>query len=381
MIYWIILFSLHIPFSYLFAFADDSEELIRILLLDNVYKVEISSSYSSILVSDLDYKRILFKKNTSITPLIISPVPKGIRLDQQVIGLKALKISGKNLPIRVNRSNFRGSIEIWKKSNGTIQVINNLPIEEYLQGVMKTEVNPAWPIEALKAQAIAARTYALYHKQINEGKLTHLTCTINSQVYGGLSGEDDRSNVAVLETEGMILKNEKGELISAFYHACCGGKTEDAKYVFGDHHALKGVYCGFCSDSEHYRWKRTIPYELIKEKLNKKNILSGDILSIDVDIKKTSSKRVTKLVLNQTTGESIILKGTEFRKLIGYDVIRSLKFDIINGNSSITFIGNGWGHGVGLCQWGAKGMAENGYNYKQILKYYYPYTQVPTGIK
>jgi stage II sporulation protein D len=141
----------------------------------------------------------------------------------------------------VNGLPYRGSIEVWNTAAG-LQVINQVALEDYVRGVMKVEADPSWPLEALKAQAVVARTYALYERLVSPDALYHLHSTTASQVYRGISGEDPRSDKAVEATRGVVLVY-RGLIIPAFYHAASGGRTEDGhrapSSMAGGHPALR----------------------------------------------------------------------------------------------------------------------------------------------
>ncbi|MBU4310377.1 SpoIID/LytB domain-containing protein, partial [bacterium] len=237
----------------------------------------------------------------------------------------------------------------------------------YLYGVMKHEISPAWPREAVKAQAVAARSFALNKKLKNIGKPYDLVATILAQVYGGLSGEDPRSNEAIDETRGEVLTYE-GELIAAYYHATCGGETEDVENVWGGRLPyLKSVRCKYCKDSPHYEWEKELSLSDISNALSRKGI--SEIESIEV-YKRSSTERVVELVVEDEFGKHII-SGNQFRMALGPNVIRSTYFKMKEKRGRVEFKGRGWGHGVGMCQWGARGMAEKNFSYKEILKHYY----------
>ena len=291
--------------------------------------------------------------------------------------------------IKVNNRAYRGEIEVRKgddalflnavkkqgspmTSEASLLVINEIDLEKYLQGVMKHEISPAWPKEAVKAQAVAARSFALNKKLKNIGKSYDLCATITSQVYGGLSGEDPRSNEAIDETRGEILIDQ-GKPIAAYYHATCGGETENVENVWGGRLPyLKSVRCKYCKDSPHYEWEKELSLSEISNALSRKGI--SEIESIEV-YKRSNTGRVVKLVIEDEFGKHII-SGNQFRMALGPNVIRSTYFKMKEKRGRVEFKGKGWGHGVGMCQWGARGMAEKGYNYKEILKHYYPNAKI-----
>ncbi|MBU1147256.1 MAG: SpoIID/LytB domain-containing protein [Candidatus Omnitrophica bacterium] len=267
--------------------------------------------------------------------------------------------------IYINKRQFRGDIDIIKDKENNLLVINHIDVEEYLYGVLYHEVSHRWPIEILKAQAIAARTYALYEKLISKNKFFDLTSDIYSQVYGGRTSEKWNTNKAVNLTMGLIL-TYNGQIFPAYYHATCGGRTSDVISLWNiDVPALKGTTCNFCKDSPHYEWKKELKMDYIEEKLNKKGITSIDVL------KRDRAGRILELVV-KGKGSDLGLSGNKFRLQVGPNVIRSANFEVEIKGRFVTFLGHGWGHGIGMCQWGAYGMARKGYKAEEILEYYYP---------
>ena len=270
----------------------------------------------------------------------------------------------------INDRVFRGRINLIVKANGKILVVNELRVEDYLRGVLCQEVAPWWPMDALKSQAIIARSYALYQKQFPKDKDFDLTSDIYSQVYGGKSSERWRANRAVDLTKGKLLTYQ-GKLFPTYYHAACGGKTEDATQLWKiDLTPLKGVVCNFCVISPHYKWQAQMPLGEIREKLVKKGFLIEDITEIEI-IGHDASGRITALKI-KSQEKAMPITAKDFRQALGPNMIRSVNFTLKIVSGIVYFEGFGWGHGVGLCQWGMYAMAKNGYKYVQILKYYFP---------
>ncbi|MFQ5656512.1 MAG: SpoIID/LytB domain-containing protein, partial [Candidatus Methylomirabilales bacterium] len=264
---------------------------------------------------------------------------------------------------------YRGSVEVWNTPSG-LQVINQVTLEDYVRGVMKVETNPDWPFEALRAQAVVARTFALYERLANPEALYHLQATTASQVYRGVRGEDPRSDQAIRSTQGVVL-TYRGRIIPAFYHAASGGWTEDAievweaKYPF-----IVGVDDPFSTSAPLHEWRLTISRSEIREVLNQFGLHVGQIRRIKT-VYRTRSGRVRQLRFWHGTG-ILDIEGKRLRQMLGPDRIRSTRFTVHQEGDEVIFVGEGWGHGVGLSQWGAKAMADRGYNYTQILKHYYP---------
>lgn len=270
-------------------------------------------------------------------------------------------------PVCVDNERYRGMIELHNIL-GKLHVINVLKINEYLYSVVPGEIVHSWNIEALKAQAVAARTYTYHHLISKKKSLYDLDSSTNFQVYKGISIEKEETNRAVDETSGKIAVFD-GKPIVAFFHSTCGGLTADDKYVWsGDGKSyLKPVMCDFCKDSPHFSWEEKITIHEIREYLDKKYRGVGRITGISFQRKEN---RVMSAVIRHTNG-IIKMSGNEFRLIFPEKKIKSMFFAASQTSDGLILHGHGWGHGVGMCQWGAKGMAENGANYKDILMYYY----------
>ena len=333
--------------------------------------------------------------------------------------------AGDNL-LSGNEKKYRGGLEFLNVGNGLMTVINFLTVDDYVKGVVPREVPASWHIEALKAQAVCARNYSITNKNKHKSENFDVCTTVHCQVYGGFDAEKASTNNAVDATAGEYLKYE-GKLAQTLFSSSTGGHTGNAKYVWGnDIPYLRGVANDFetPADNPRYTWTKTLTTEQIELKLIEKNIAIGSIKTITSKIDETTGQ-VYELTINGTNG-SHTFKNDGTRGCFGSDVLLSQFYAVTpvttpatsgilaitsngkknlsdycviskNGNtSSITFPftiksaatketvnpqamayrfdGRGWGHGLGLSQYGAKGMADKGYTYKQILEHFYPGT-------
>lgn len=296
----------------------------------------------------------------------------GLSIGANEIKVRDVKLKVyKDSNIFIDGRRFRGDVDIIRKDNSTLSVINNIELEDYLYGVLYHEVSHKWPMEVLKAQAIAARTFAVYQKRQNALQPYDLRSDIYSQVYGGRTSERWATTRAVNLTEGKVLAFN-GEIFPAYYHATCAGYTEDASSLWNiDIAPLKGVKCVFCKNSPHYRWKKEVSLWRLQNKLKEKGYKIGRINSINI-LSTDKSGRAEKIEMKDGTGISIIMAAKEFRQMLGPNEIRSAKFDVSIKWEHAVFDGSGWGHGVGMCQWGAYGLAKKGKKAEEILKFYYP---------
>lgn len=271
---------------------------------------------------------------------------------------------------------YRGRLEIRKVSQGRLGLVNNLPMEDYLYGVLASEMDTrSWPAEALKAQAVVSRSYAYFTAQQAANASYQVAADTRHQMYFGATFEDRGARKAVDETRDLVLKDQGAKIIAGYFHSCCGGRTEDARQVWSGTASkdLIGVSdFGSCQTSPHYSWVTSLPVEDLESALVKlgyefeppvRNLLLGKL---------TKSGRVTGLrVLTQ--GNRFEVPTEKLRHILGPNWIRSTKVTrIARQDRRFLIYGKGWGHGVGLCQWGAKSMAERGWNYEKILKHYFP---------
>lgn len=273
-------------------------------------------------------------------------------------------------PIRLNGREYGGTIELVRHGAG-IAVVNELPLEEYLVGVLRGEAGEGWPAEALRAQAIVARTYAAHHRNLGPGRAFHIVASTANQLFAGRVPTGSPLWAAVQETAGQVLR-QHGALFPAFYHTECGGHTEDPRLVFAARNmpALQPVVCPFSGASPHFSWQLELPLRELDELLRRQGIDVGRLTTIGVS-ERTSSRRAAAVTLRGTRG-AVRVRGHDFRRMIGYDTLRSTLFTVVIDGPTARFSGRGYGHGVGLCQWGARAMGEQGYSARQILSFYYP---------
>lgn len=279
--------------------------------------------------------------------------------------------------ILIGDRKFRGTIQLIRKENLRLLLINHVALEDYVKGILYHEVSHYWPMEVLKAQAIVCRSYAVYQMQESRAKDYDVTSDVFSQVYGGKTSERYRTSEAVDKTRlQVIMYNEK--VLPAYFHSTCGGHTEDAVLLWNINlPPLKGVTCRFCQGSPHLQWHAVLPLEEIEEELSSTGYAGcKNIKTIKVS-GKDASGRLTNLGII-TDKKEIIISAKDFRNTVGPNIIKSTNFSLSLVSRDAVFEGIGWGHGVGMCQWGAYFMAKQGFNYKQILSLYYPHTDVKT---
>jgi stage II sporulation protein D len=347
---------------------------IRIALADGVQFVEIGVA-DQVTVLDPSPRRVLFSLPG---PRIVRIVPSGPglvlvgapRVDQSRVRLEA-----RRGPLRVGARDYVGALEIWRQGDALL-LVDELPMEEYIAGTVRGEVSERWPIEALRALAVVARTYALFQQGRAAGKPYHVVAGNQDQNFVGWVTEGPARDAA-FGTAGQVL-TWQGRVFPAFHHSDSGGFTEAAQNVFSGDGVppLEGVRDEFSMESPNYTWTVTLPLAVIGERLRKGGVDVGQVTGLTV-LERSPSFRVARLAVENARGTAT-LRGADFRRLIGYDALKSTLFVPVAQDGVVRFEGRGWGHGVGLSQYGAKGMADRGYAYPQILEHYFPGTVLAT---
>ncbi len=296
-----------------------------------------------------------------------------VRLDGDRLLLDGVAVEGAGLvfvargPIRCAGRDLSGEVEV-RRAPGGLSVIDVLPVEDYVAAVVGAEMPPAFPPEALRAQAVAARTFAV-GKRIEareQGLDFDLGSTVLDQVYPGAGRADPRARAAAEATVGEILVRDHRP-IEAYFHSTCGGSTERGADALGrDLPYLPAVACDRCQGSPSWRWT----VRLDAAELGRAAGLPGAASRFAV-VRATSTGRVARVVV-EGGGAKVTLDGVELRRRVGYDRLPSLAFTIRAGKGGFVLEGRGRGHGAGMCQWGAAGMARAGQGYRAILARYYP---------
>lgn len=290
--------------------------------------------------------------------------------------LRVLLGSGDAEPLSAGTFSFNGrAYRGTFVRTGDGQVLNVLDLEQYLYGVVPHEMSPAWPQAALAAQAISARTYVL--QRSDPRRAYDLVPSEVDQVYQGIAGESPAGTAAVDSTAGQVLV-----FGSAFaqiaYSSCCGGHTESSADAWGSSPLpyLGGVACGFCTASPNYRWSAAIALDTIAAKFSQALAPIGSLADLRIQGRDPSGRARAFELLGDRG--STIVKGSTFRLTLGPRTLRSLLVTNVQRAPDSTFLvnGAGLGHGVGLCQWGARGMALAGRTAPDILSFYFPGTAI-----
>ncbi|MEZ6044584.1 MAG: SpoIID/LytB domain-containing protein [Planctomycetaceae bacterium] len=308
--------------------------------------------------------------------------PQGIQLGDETYPTSLIKVIPESSPdLWVNDHQYRGEIWFHRLASGRLVAVNHVPLEEYLGSVVDSEMPASFPDEARKAQAIIARTYALYRRQVTvDDPYFDLYATTLSQQYLGvqywangrrLAGESLISRRLVQETTGLVCLYEN-ELFSTYYSAVCGGKTTHGSILFPDAvPLLQEVPCEYCSAAELYKWDRKWSLDQASEIISRAASSRGRRLGQLASVKMQGSEAGPDTRYQFEDGRSsLTLSGQEIRNL--FSGLPSPTFSLEVNGSELIFHGAGHGHGVGLCQWGARGMAMTGKQVDEILQHYYP---------
>lgn len=272
-----------------------------------------------------------------------------------------------------NGRSYRGRAVQLRDGN----VVNMLSLEEYLYSVVPQEMAPSWPAAALQAQAVCARTYVL--QRSNPRSAYDVAPSELYQVYGGYESETPAGRAAVDASAGMVLRYGDA-FAEVMYSSCCGGHTEASNEAWGGAPLpyLGGVVCTTCTDSPYYRWTRELDIAEIAQAFAGELEAVAPLQSL-AEGGRDASGRARDVILQGLRG-NVSIRGTTFRLRVGPRAVPSLLFTKIDAATEaparVVIEGGGLGHGVGLCQWGARGLALTGASFNDILTFYFPGTVI-----
>ncbi len=348
-------------------------------------KVLIAKSLKHVVLEGTDLQKIMHIQKRSQTYLgrkqvsfNCAPGRASHRLPKNPLLVASLK-SPTGL-ISWGKNKYQGELQLLTTpGNESCDLVNNIPMEAYLRSLLSKEMNGTWPIEALKAQAVAARTYAYDRVLKSRGvvdvkKLYHLESSEKDQVSGSFFDVTEKTLRASRETEGEILVGPSGKVAPAFFHSKCGGKTLRPDQVWGGvEEGYRSVNCTFCQKTGMKDWRQKIPNGKLNSMVDKvlrryysEELHASSGLRLMPDSLQNSEIRFY-------AGDRLhIVKKSYLRNLAGREVLPSNYFVMNQKGGQITVEGQGYGHGVGLCQLGALELAKRGYDYQQILSFYFP---------
>lgn len=285
--------------------------------------------------------------------------------------------------INYNSKKYPGTLSLVMAARGRgCNIINTLSLEDYIKSVLPKEMNGNWPIEALKAQAIAARSYAYYKiqtKQVSKDKgydvFYDLENSEKHQVNGHFFEINHRSKLAQLQTEGEILFNEKNKNIPIFFHSKCGGKTKMPSQIWQNQvEGYTSVNCPFCHKHGKKDWTFKLNDFKFSQAINQvlKNYYNSALVSPSSSLRIMSDNDNQSKITFYENDKLHFIQKSRLSNVLGRNQLPSSHYSITKKNKSLYITGKGFGHGVGLCQFGAFEMAKQGYTYKEILKFYFP---------
>lgn len=375
---------------------------IRILL--NEIDSKDSLTFKGVFKLRSEEAEYVFGKNNQ--SLYIIPSKEGILfynenryLEYRHTNVINFKADSPNSQFIYGKKEYSGDLIIRHNEDSTVYLINELSLEEYLRSVVPSEI-PSGDIknfQAIKAQTICARTYALNKIKMRKNSDYDVYSDQRDQVYSGSSVHQNLADRAVSESRGIILTYE-GNPATVYYHSTCGGKLEAAENIFGKtpisylaggSDAVSDLYS--CSASPKFRWQETRTIDQLDSIFNyfyNKSCLDNNIVEtteIQMEISiidRTNSGRIKQLKINYAD-TTVSLENFEIRRVLGWPIGESLYSTLFYidqpNDSTISLYGGGYGHGVGMCQWGALNMSAKGFKYYHILNKYFPGTLLSKG--
>lgn len=351
---------------------------IRVRIGSNLKSVEISGTDMTKTIG-LSKKTKKFKGRKKLQ-FNCNPLKKYKNLDA---ALFLARIDSSTGLLSVGSSKYRGSLQlVAPKSAKGCDVINTLSLETYIGSVLAKEMNTNWPLEALKAQAVAARSYA--YNKIKTGQVSRskgyeayydLENSEKHQVNGDFFDVTIRTSRAQRMTSGEVLTVGNGKLVPVFFHSKCGGRTRRPDQVWRNSiEGYENVDCPFCHKRGNKNWKTTMSkkqfYSAIDRALSsyKGKKLQKSVASFRVAPNDSSDPRLRVY----DDERLVVMKKSRIRSTLGRRYTMSNSFSVKTDNKNVVLEGKGFGHGVGLCQFGALEMAKRGYNYREILAHYFP---------
>ena len=282
--------------------------------------------------------------------------------------------------LEVRGVEVRGTVEVVAVSDRSLgakpglAVVNEIPVEQYLAGTLSREMYESWGPDALQAQAVASRTYALHQRHTHRKRLWHVAAGTRSQVYGGVAAESPAVLGAVDATRGEILTHS-GTPILAVFHSSSGGRTASAEEVWGQpRDYLVSLDVEDEWDSPDSYWRAPVSRTTLGRAVAAVAEDVGAIRAVRVT-ERTGSGRVARVEIEGEAG-TVSMQGRRLRDALGETTLKSTLFEVRQDGDDFVFVGSGNGHGVGMSQWGARAMARRGDDYRKILGTFYPGTRL-----
>lgn len=367
-----------IIFLLAFPILSFGEVSIKVRVAKNLDKVSISGmDISRALLSN---KKTKFYSGSKKFSFNCSPALKKFNLKSP---LKLAMLESKTGILSWNQERYRGNFQIISsKGNKGCDLVNELSLETYIASLLAKEMNSKWPIEALKAQAVAARSYA-YHKKVTKhvskvnghDALYDLENSEKHQVTGSFLDVTYKTTKAARQTSGEVLTLKSGYFTPIFFHSKCGGKTLRPDQVWTNEiPGYQSVECPYCHKHGLKDWSYTVKKEKLAEYLEKisRNFYSKKVNYDTKNLKLVPDNEYMSTFRVYNKDHPTQIQKSRLRQVLGRAKTPSNNYQIVEKKDKILLKGKGFGHGVGMCQYGAFELAKRGMNYKQILAHYFP---------
>jgi stage II sporulation protein D len=358
------------------------------LLQANAPKIQVlvGKSLPSIKVSGKNiiksYKHRPFSKKYDGSQTLVLDCKKNLNAASWQKGPLLASLSNEQGIIEWKKNKYQGDFYVVRAENKNgCDLIHEVNIDHYISTLVAKEMHKDWPLEALKAQAVAARTYALFkqkerHNKDDSGQFFDLESSEKDQVSGSMDDVNANTYRAAYLTQGEILMNDNKHIPPAFYHSKCGGKTHLPEQVWGNTVAgYKPVDCPFCQNKGQPTWNSKLSFNKIAHTLLKlawPNHPHKMLTLNNSNFILYPHKKDDQIIYFKFKDQILNVRKAQLRRALGRELVQSNNFTINIKNSYASIQGDGLGHGVGLCQIGALELAKRGYNYRQILSFYYP---------
>ncbi|BBA79081.1 sporulation protein [cyanobacterium endosymbiont of Rhopalodia gibberula] len=342
--------------------AQGATEL-RVAIEKSVGTLKVGSSTPALVHDGAGHK---LGELTQLEAFVVKPHRSGVNLDRWNSNQIVIEPT-KNGSIWIGDRWYRGKVRLIRQGNG-VTAVNLVDLEEYLYSVVGSEAYPTWPIEALKSQAVVARTYALYKSSKAQNRYYDLDTTTKTQVYRGLETEFVTTHEAVNGTAGQVLTHN-GKVILAAFHSSSGGHTENVEDVWSSPLPyLRGVV-DYDQLAPVFQWRKSFNAGQMGQLIGG----IGAVRSL-IPQRTTPHGRIITLKVVGTRGSKNITDDN-LRKALD---LKSTLFTVSANNETFQIDGRGYGHGIGLSQWGSHYLAEQGIPYDQIVSHYYQNAQLTT---
>lgn len=312
--------------------------------------------------------------DTSSGKLTLAATRSGIRVNGVTLKSDVVRVKAPG-PLSLRKHRYHRELEVRFRSydkKPELLVVHPLDLETYVAGIVSAELPGGWPLETYKAQAVAARTFAVWQKYRRLDLPYHMESSVLDQVYAGVDREHPLALQAAKETRGLVLTSKR-QVAQSYFHAACGDRTESALEGWGTSLSyLPGSKCGKCTAAARHAWTARITRGDVDKAF--KSLVGGESVESIAITAKTKTGRVKNVLVKGKT-KSRTITGPDLRRLLGYSTVWSTWIDVLTLNASQgtwMISGKGTGHGVGMCQWGARGFALAGKRYDEILGVYYP---------